>query len=84
MQPHTCQDLLVHLSEYLDGTLSPELCTVLEEHLKTCENCRVVINTMQKTIELYRVVGESQNLPSEIRERLFRRLNLDEYLTKRP
>ncbi|WP_299027620.1 zf-HC2 domain-containing protein [uncultured Thermanaerothrix sp.] len=84
MPPKKCQALLSQLSEYVDGSLDPRLCKVLERHLKTCKNCRVVLNTMRKTIDLYRTVGESEEMPSEVRERLFHRLNLSEYLRKRP
>jgi hypothetical protein len=39
-----------------------------------------VLNTLQKTIDLYRTVGENEDMPTEVRERLFRRLDLTEYL----
>jgi len=84
MPTKKCKALLSQLSEYVDGTLDPRLCKVLERHLKTCEDCRVVLNTMRKTIDLYRTVGESQAIPNEVRERLFHRLDLSEYLKKRP
>ena len=50
--PH-CKQLLGNLSEYIDGDLQAELCAEIEAHLKDCDNCRVVINTLKKTVELY-------------------------------
>lgn len=76
----SCRHLLDTLSDYLDGELSAELCRELERHLADCENCRVVVDTLRKTIELYRETVPEPQLPSDVRLRLFQRLNLAEYL----
>ncbi len=76
----SCKELLSTLSEYVDGTLSMELCSKLEEHMQDCQRCRVVVNTMKKTVELYQETGEDVQLPEDVRERLFLRLNLEDYL----
>lgn len=77
----TCEELLGSLSAYIDGELAPALCQELEKHLEGCENCRVVLNTTKRTIELVHSPVEKTNLPDDVRERLFKRLNLDDYLT---
>lgn len=77
--PH-CKQLLGNLSEYIDGDLQAELCAEIEAHLKDCENCRIVINTLRKTVELYKQTGEQVELPNSVRERLYRKLNLNDYL----
>ncbi len=74
-----CQALLGTLSEYIDGELPTELCREIEKHLEGCDNCRVVLNTTKRTIDLVRVPVD-EDVPADIRERLFKRLNLDEYL----
>ncbi|HEX5808347.1 MAG TPA: zf-HC2 domain-containing protein [Anaerolineales bacterium] len=76
----TCENLLGSLSEYIDGGLSPELCQELEKHLASCENCRVVLNTTRRTIDLVHSPSEKPAIPDDVRERLFKRLNLDDYL----
>lgn len=80
----TCERLLGSLSEYIDGELSPELCQELEKHLAGCENCRVVLNTTKRTIDLVQAPVENPRLPEDVRERLFKRLNLDDYLNHNP
>jgi len=78
---HTnCDELLGSLSEYIDGDLDPELCLELEKHLAGCDNCRVVLNTTKRTIDLVHAPIEKPDLPEDVRERLFKRLNLDDYL----
>ena len=75
-----CQALLGTLSEYIDGELPAELCKEIEKHLEGCDNCRVVLNTTRRTIDLVQVPVAENPLPDEVRERLFKRLNLDDYL----
>jgi anti-sigma factor (TIGR02949 family) len=87
MNEHThknCAELLGSLSSYIDGDLSPELCQELEKHLEGCEDCRIVLNTTKRTIDLVHSPIEKPALPDEVRERLFKRLNLDDYLNPKP
>ena len=74
-----CESLLGSLSEYIDGELPAELCIEIEKHLEGCDNCRVVLNTTKRTIDLVRVPID-EDVPANVRERLFKRLKLDEYL----
>jgi len=75
-----CRHLLSSLSEYVDGTLEEELCARLEEHMSGCEDCRVVVDTLRKTIFLYHATAQPPAMPAEVRQRLYRRLELDEFL----
>ena len=79
-----CQELLGSLSLYIDGELPSELCRELEQHLAECDNCRVVLNTTKRTIDLVHAPLEKPDLLDDVRERLFKRLNLDNYLTPKP
>ena len=78
-----CQALLGSLSDYIDGELPPNLCAEIEKHLEGCDNCRVVLNTTKRTIDLVRVEPVQEPIPDDVRERLFLRLNLDDYLEKK-
>ena len=79
MEEKSCESLLESLSDYVDGTAQEEICRELERHLADCENCRVVVDTLKKTVYLYH---EETNvgLPVDVRERLFKRLDLDDFL----
>jgi len=76
----SCQQMLQELNEYIDGDLSDELCSELETHLQECQDCTVMINTIKKTIELYRLEPAEPAMPEAVRDRLFHTLDLDEYL----
>ena len=79
---HTkCRALLGSLSDYVDGTLRDELCQEIELHVSECQNCHIVVDTLRKTISLYHdFADEPSDVPGVVRERLFRTLNLDDYL----
>ena len=79
MEDKNCKSLLGSLSDYVDGTAQEELCRELERHLADCDNCRIVVDTLKKTVSLYQSNTDT-DLPVAVRERLFKRLNLDEYL----
>jgi anti-sigma factor (TIGR02949 family) len=76
----TCQDLLGNLSAYIDGDLNGELCAEIRRHMAGCENCRIVFDTLTKTIYLYHESAQQVEIPVEVRGRLFETLHLDEYL----
>ncbi len=77
MHDHSqCQSLLGELSEYLDGELDPSLCQEIERHLSECGNCRIMIDTLRKTIVLYRTAGH-QDVPGDAKERLYAVLDLE-------
>lgn len=74
-----CRELLGHLSEYVDGELEETLCIEIENHMAECENCRVVVDTLRKTVLLYRELPP-EPLPQDVEARLFKRLELTEFV----
>jgi anti-sigma factor (TIGR02949 family) len=74
-----CRQLLNSLSDYVDGDLPQELCDEIELHMKDCENCRIVVDTLSKTVSLYRTTSAPTPVPEDVRQRLFHRLDLDEF-----
>jgi anti-sigma factor RsiW len=70
-----CTDLLGDISDYLDGEANDAVCAEIERHLATCENCRIVVDTLRQTVYLYRQLQQPE-LPGAVRERLYKTLNL--------
>lgn len=75
-----CKKQLGKLSDYLDGTAQERICREIEAHLETCPDCRIMLDTMRKSILLYREDEELVTMPDEVRHRLYRRLDLDDFL----
>lgn len=71
-----CSHIRQHLSDYIDGDLEPALCNIIDDHIKDCTNCQIIINTLRKTITLYKSEGQSTVLPEDVRQRLFAKFNL--------
>ena len=76
MNRQACQRLLGQLSDYVDGELERTMCEEIERHLADCQNCRVVVDTLGKTVALYRAQGQDP-VPGDVQERLYKILNLE-------
>ncbi|MCA9919171.1 MAG: zf-HC2 domain-containing protein [Anaerolineales bacterium] len=68
-----CEELLQYLSDYIDQELDEELISEAQEHLATCHNCRVVLDSTQQTIFLFREQGK-RTISAQSRSRLFDQL----------
>ncbi|MCA9915109.1 MAG: zf-HC2 domain-containing protein [Anaerolineae bacterium] len=67
----TCAELIEQLSAYLDDELSEELTASAQEHLATCENCSVVLDTTRKTILLFREKSQVAQIPAARKNHLY-------------
>ena len=80
MEKHLhCKEFVNTLSSYVDGDLSDALCEELDKHLSECDNCRIVVNTLKKTIDIYHKQVEQDKAPDDVKDRLFYRLNLENF-----
>ncbi len=69
MRRLTCQEVLDQLSEYLDADARAELVGEVDHHLGVCVHCRIEVDTLRRTILLYRC-EERVVLPTHISVRL--------------
>lgn len=80
MEKHLhCKEFVDIISSYVDGDLSKELCAELDKHLSECDNCRIVVNTLKKTIDIYHQQAEKEKTPEDVKDRLFYRLNIEQF-----
>lgn len=75
-----CATFLEELSDYVDGVLGEALCREIERHIADCADCRVVVDTLKKTIYLYHETSVQAVIPTDVRERLFHRLDLEDFI----
>ena len=76
-----CRGVIQELSTYLDGELDPQARLELERHLERCEDCRMVVDTTKKTIQIF-CNSEPLALPVDVHNRLHEALA--KRLGKRP
>jgi anti-sigma factor RsiW len=64
-----CKKVILELTSYLDGVLDTSVRIDLEQHLSQCSDCRVVVDTTRKTIQIF-CNSEPVPLPEDVRKRL--------------
>ena len=64
-----CRSIVKELSNYLDEALDISLRDSIEKHLEHCDDCRVVVDTTKKTIQIF-CNSEPAPLPEDTRVRL--------------
>ena len=65
----TCKEFLSELTEYLDDRCDRDLKAKLHSHVTECPNCWVIVDTTQKTIQVYKGM-EPQEIPCDVKNRL--------------
>ena len=68
-----CRHVWDQISDYIDGTVSPELRQAVEEHLAHCRHCSAVLDSTRNILVL---VGDDRTfeLPVGYSDRLHARL----------
>jgi len=51
-----CKEMFAELSNYLDDELDDSLCEELEKHIDGCEPCKAFLSSLEKSIQLCRIV----------------------------
>ena len=64
-----CKAIINELADYLDEALDPALRSSIEQHLGKCQDCRIVVDTCKKTIQIY-CNSEPAPLPADTSHRL--------------
>jgi anti-sigma factor (TIGR02949 family) len=72
----SCQDLKSQLSAFIDGELDDCVCEEIQRHMADCENCRIMVDTLKRTVLLYRESCE-QAVPVDVHSRLVMVLDLE-------
>jgi anti-sigma factor (TIGR02949 family) len=70
----SCQEVLDQLSDYLDDDARAELVQQVDVHLHECSHCQVEVDTLKRTILIYRC-DEKVALPTSLSEKLQRALD---------
>ena len=68
-----CRALLLELSQYLDGDLTPARRRTIERHIDKCTCCGTLADRLRKTLAACRAATETR-LPSAVRARAAARI----------
>jgi len=70
-----CKDVYNKLCNSLDEDLNSPRCLEIKRHLSDCPNCKAYLDSLKKTITLYREYPKPK-LPKIIHKKLLRNLKL--------
>jgi anti-sigma factor RsiW len=70
----SCEEVWREISNYLEGEISDELRTRMEEHFKGCKHCTAVMDGTRNVVHL---VGDARafELPAGFSNRLYQKLD---------
>jgi hypothetical protein len=49
----TCRETVRLICEYLEGRLSPSVAIIVKRHIGRCENCSLVLQAAEQTLDAY-------------------------------
>jgi anti-sigma factor RsiW len=70
-----CRALLLEVSRYLDGDLTPARRRTIERHIKTCGCCGTMAARLRATVTACRAEGKKQP-PRDVMSRAAKRIRL--------
>lgn len=74
MQKH--DQIVKQICDFMGEDLEGEACKEVQEHLAQCPTCRVYFDTVKKTVTMYRQNEEESTMPGDVKDRLYKVLNL--------
>jgi anti-sigma factor RsiW len=66
----THRQIFKKVCDFIDGELDEATCKELEKHIAACPRCRIYVDTVRRTIMLYKVKDSPQKLPAKARKQL--------------
>ncbi len=78
----SCPEVYEHLCDNLDEQIDSESCRQIKAHLAGCENCTALLDSLKKTVYLYRKYP-TPKLPTKIKTELFAVVRLDKQHPKK-
>lgn len=66
-----CEEIFRMLSGYIDDAINTLMKEMIEEHIKECERCLSLLNTLEKTIAISRETHRRRKVPKKVVNRVY-------------
>jgi predicted anti-sigma-YlaC factor YlaD len=66
------------ICDFMGEDLDAPVCKEVAEHLENCPNCKVYLDTVKKTVTICQETEKDKEMPRDIKNRLFKVLNIDD------
>ena len=67
----TCDQFKSQLDSFLDGELTIDEVSKVEQHLKSCQNCCLEFKSYDKSVKLMRKIFDDTDPPDSLRKKVF-------------
>jgi len=71
-----CREIIKLISDYIDREIEETLKEIFEEHIRICERCRYMLNSVEKTIFISRKIYKNKKIPKKFEKKLFYQLKI--------
>ncbi len=71
----TVRERILKICDELGEDMDSPACQALREYIQKCPNCEAFVDSVKKTIKLYRIY--SPECSDDVRKKLFKTLNLE-------
>ena len=75
-QIHAHGDIGKQIQEQLGRDIDADIIESVSQHMQECPDCKIYIDSVRETVQLYKVIESDQSLPKDVSERLFKTLEL--------
>jgi hypothetical protein len=69
-------DVYKQICDFMGEDLDAPACKEVADHLENCPNCKVYLDTVKKTVTICKESEKEKSMPEDVRQRLFKVLNL--------
>jgi predicted anti-sigma-YlaC factor YlaD len=70
------QEVYKQICDFMGEDLDAPACKEVVEHLESCPNCKVYLDTVKKTVTICREMEKEEAMPEDVKNRLFKVLNI--------
>ena len=77
------RDVYKQICDFMGEDLDAPACQEVADHLESCPNCKVYLDTVKKTVTICQEVEQEKEMPEDVKNRLFHVLKLDELSMKK-
>jgi predicted anti-sigma-YlaC factor YlaD len=79
MKTHHHKMVYKQICDFMGEDLDAPVCKEVADHLRSCPNCRVYLDTVKKTVTLCQEVEKEIGVPEDVKDRLFKVLSLENF-----
>jgi len=71
------REVIEKICDFMGEDLDAPACKEVIEHIENCPDCKIYLDTMQKTVTICRDLEKNKKLPIDMNKRLFKVLKLE-------